>query len=493
MKPESKTVVRTSKSRLSSDGFRSKFLLAVLCLLTAANSLWADDVVIRKTSASITFEVDGLLPAPKYKLRYLPDSTVAQCIVDNEQLPHDDGTQVVDYSFRHDSLVYRSGDVMFDLLRTAYADHRPVTLSPDAVWLIVSQGFSRYVNAHAEEMRPLLVAHEGKQTLSVVSQDDLLSPKVDWSRLMQDFTRKLRQQTKGDLVQTVTADFSTTTATERIASQVVLMDVFKQYFNYEVITVVCGIPHITLTGTPQDWHRVLSKAQQLKVYPSVAPWIAQLEPVLQEFIQAAEGRPRQAFWQSIVRQQRVGELRGGGCSADKATPLDGWFLKFFPDENGEVRQQVGWDYRHMPSEMVRVGFKYKKVAPGGDVLSETPMELWAGFVGMKANATDGALAPRIGWLVRTANEAEELVHKFYEADQYGSGIHLRDITEVPLALSQLERIHSLTIEFTKGPVTLPDWFYRLQIDSLTLKGQFSAEQEERLRKAMPRTEISINP
>ena len=78
------------------------------------------------------------------------------------------------------------------------------------------------------------------------------------------------------------------------------MDVFKQYFNYQVMYIVCGIPYITLTGTPQDWQHVLSKTQKLKAYQGIAPWIEKLEPILKEFVAASEGKPRQVFWQSIV-------------------------------------------------------------------------------------------------------------------------------------------------------------------------------------------------
>ena len=471
----------------------NRILLTIICLLTASNSLWAGDVVIKKTREAITFVVDEDLPKPKRDLHRFPDSIGVRAILRDENMPvDDDGTRILAYSFKGDSLVLRGPAVLFEMLRAAYADHRPVVLSPDAVWLIISQGFSRYVNAHAEEMRPLLVNHEGKQDLTIVSQKDLLTEDVDWAALMDDFTMQLSQNTRGDLAKTIIADFSTTGVTERIASQVTLMDVFKQYYNYQVMYIVCGIPYITLTGTPQDWQRVLGKAQQLKVYPGIAPWIEKLEPILKEFVAASEGNPHQKFWQSIVRQKRVGELRGGGCSPDRPTMLDGWFLKLFPDKDGEVLDSIPYDYRYMPSEMVRVSFKYKMVDANGLVLSETPMELWAGFVGIDLNDATQALSPRIGWLVRTSNEEEELVQKFYTADQYYGGIKLENVSEVPLALTQIERIRSLSITFAQGKVTLPEWFYQLAINKLVINGQLSEAQEAKLRSVFGER-VSINP
>ena len=471
----------------------NRILLTIICLLTAANSLWAGDIVIKKTQGAVTFVVDEDLPKPKQKLFRHSDSIVARTLLCDENMPvDDDGTRILAYSFKGDSLVLRGPAVLFEMLRTAYADHRPVVLSPDAIWLVISQGFSRYVNAHAEEMRPLLVSHEGKHDLSIVSQKDLLTEDVDWAALMKNFTLQLSKNTKGDLANTMTADFSTTGMKERIASQVTLMDVFKQYFNYQVMYIVCGIPYITLTGTPQDWQRVLGKAQQLKAYPGMAPWIEQLEPVLKEFVAASEGNPHQKFWQSIVRQKRVGELRGGGCSPDRPTVLDGWFLKLFPNKEGEVFDSIPYDYRYMPSEMVRVGFKYKKVDGKGEVLSETPMELWAGFIGIGLNADTQELSPCIGWLVRTSNEEEELVQKFFTADQYYGGIKLENISKLPLALTQIERIRHLDISFAKGKVELPDWFYKLYINKLVIKGELTEQQEAELHKAFGER-ASINP
>ena len=469
-----------------------KKTICVLLLLTMGINLWAADTVIKKSKGSVTFVVDEDLPKPKQELLRFPDSIVAKSIMRYENMPDDDGTRILSYSFKDESLVMQGSAVLFDMLRMAYADHRPVVLSPDALWLVISQGFSRYVNAHSEEMRPLLVSHEGKQDLAIVSPKDLLTGEVDWAALLDDFTLQLGKNTKGDLAQTMTADFSTTGTTERIASQVVLMDVFKQYFNYQVLYIVCGIPYITLTGTPQDWQRVLSKTQKLKVYQGVAPWVAQLEPILKEFVAASGGKPRLAFWQSIVRQKRVGELRGGGCSPDNPTMLDGWFLKLFPDKDGKVFDSIPYDYRYMPSEMVRVGFKYKKVGAKGQVLSETPMDLWAGFVGIDLNDDTQELAPRIGWLVRTSNEEEELVQKFFGADRYYGGIKLQQVSEVPLALSQLEHIHYLDISFVKGKIELPDWFYKLQIDNLTIKGELDEQQEAELRNVFG-DKVSINP
>ena len=66
-------------------------------------------------------------------------------------------------------------------LHAAFAQHRPVALSPDVVWLTLCQGFAHHVNAHAESLRPRLVRHEGKVKIEV-NRDDFVkgSPENPW-------------------------------------------------------------------------------------------------------------------------------------------------------------------------------------------------------------------------------------------------------------------------------------------------------------------------
>src|SRR5512138_81120 len=45
----------------------------------------------------------------------------------------------------------------------AFAEHRPLVLSPDAVWLTIAQGVATHVRLHAEELRPRLVGHQGRR------------------------------------------------------------------------------------------------------------------------------------------------------------------------------------------------------------------------------------------------------------------------------------------------------------------------------------------
>ena len=443
----------------------------------------------------VTFVVDENLAPVKEKvsMRALLTSgdDALKKIFYEEGLPGDTRAMIAK-SFADDEefLAITGRDVFFKIVVRAYAEHRPLVLSPDMMWVLVSQGFARYVNAHPDQMRNQLVAHNGKMDLVVQSNKDLLSSDAEWEKLISDFTAQINDNTRGDIAKTITADFSTTGVTERIASQITLMETMKSYFDYVVHTLSCGIPTITLTGTPQDWQKVVEKTQQLEKY-GVGDWTQNLIPILTEFVKASEGKANQVFWQGMVKKQRVDKLDGGGCIPGHPTELDGWILKFFPDENGHTLDQVPCTHK-MPSERVYVDFKYQIVSPvDGTVFSETPLQLVAGFIGADVDLKTGAMKPKMGWVVRQMEGSDSIVKRLQKMDSGDglfSGIELR-VNKVPEHLAQLPYIKKLTLYFT-NEVELPDWFYNLQIDNLTIYGEIKKVTEDAICKSFPHARIN---
>ena len=365
--------------------------------------------ILRHSQEGITFVVDEKLPAPQKELKMYEEKDIAFTILNKIHMPKQ-LHHVVKTSFEGERMGYMNEDNLYKCMLQAYADHRPLVLSPDMVWLIIAQGFSRYVNAHPEELRDKLVYHEGKMDIIVISETDILSPNADWETLLNQFSESISQNTKGEIADMITANFTTTSVAERAASQITLMETVKSYFDYYDFAGGCGFPFITLQGTPDDWQKVLDKARGLSKY-GLSAWTQELEPILTEFVNASEGHPNQDFWQDIMRKRRVKNLKlykyGCGGTGEGTTELDGWILKFFPDEKGKIQKKVQWN-TDMPSEMVRVSFTHQYIAPyTGDVIDEVPMELWAGFVGYEEDPKTQAIIPKIGWLARMALEQIE--------------------------------------------------------------------------------------
>ena len=87
--------------------------------------------------------------------------------------------------------------------------------------------------------------------LVIQSEQDLLSEQANWPKLIDGFASQIDKYTKGDIAKTITADFTTTSPAEKVTSQITLMESVKSYFEYIVIYISCGIPNITLKGTPE--------------------------------------------------------------------------------------------------------------------------------------------------------------------------------------------------------------------------------------------------
>ena len=394
-------------------------------------------------------------------------------------------------SFSDDERFYtfKGKDVFFQTIVRAYVEHRPLVLSPDMVWLLISQGFARYVNAHSDELRDQIVSHTEKMDLVVETKKNLLYEDADWKKLIAGFAAQINEYTKGDVAKTITADFTTTGVTERIVSQVTLMETVKTYFDYVVHYMGCGIPSITLMGTPQDWQKVLEKTEQLEKY-GMGDWFKSLKPILTEFIKASEGKPNQAFWQNMVKKENPDKLVGNKvCDFRKPTVLDGWMLKLFPDENGQTLDQVP-HIHEMPSERVYVDFRYQVIdIANGNVIVDTPMELIAGYIGTEVDTLTHALTPKMGWVVRQMEGSDSIVKRLQKMDSEASlfGIELR-VNKVPEHLAQLPHIKKLRLYFT-DKVELPEWFYHLQIDKLTIEGEMSDEQEAAIWEHFPKADV----
>ena len=185
---------------------------------------------------------------------------------------------------------------LVQMAHDAFYEHRPITLSPDAVWFTIAQGFATHVNLNAEALRSRFVRHEGQLKLVVIRPDFILGQHNPWPEAFAEFSTQIAEHV-GKLRDLVVADFSTTTPLERAATEVLLMDTFQAYFEYEML-VGCGIPQITLLGTPDDWRSVRHRAQMLSEY-GLEHWTAALLPVLDRIIATAEGADDPHFWRSF--------------------------------------------------------------------------------------------------------------------------------------------------------------------------------------------------
>ncbi|WP_110519065.1 DUF4419 domain-containing protein [Herpetosiphon llansteffanensis] len=209
-------------------------------------------------------------------------------------------------------------------IHLAFSQHYPLLLTPDCLWLTIAQGFANHVNCHAEDLRQHFVDHAKKQKLNIEVDD--LSSQAAWAHAIGLWAQLLNQTLPANLAQTLQCDFSTTTAISRTASQIVLMHGFEHYFDYGAVCI-CGIPSITLLGTPADWRSIAERVQRLAEY-DLAWWTERLAPICEGLILTSEGQPPHSFWQQLYKpyDQYGGEV------------VTGWVADLFPYINDDKQR-----------------------------------------------------------------------------------------------------------------------------------------------------------
>jgi Domain of unknown function (DUF4419) len=279
-------------------------------------------------------------------------------------------------------------------LHQAFNDHRPLSLSPDMMWLLIAQGLADWINSHSEELRSHFVKHQDKVKIVVICDDFVKgNPRNDWTNVLTELSTSIRQHIGGVTHDLLVPTFSTTGVVEKAASEIVLLEAMQSYFELEVDTL-CGIPQIQLEGTIADWQQLLERITQIDRF-QLEWWVDALIPILEQFVLTAEGKPDRDFWRSMYKYN--------DDSGDAI--VTGWITRFFPYLNNErsvpvsIRQRQFYQDREIqvssfPSGLAKAPFTWKYLD------RNYPMEFIGGFMGVKQDRHSLFLRPEIGWVVR---------------------------------------------------------------------------------------------
>ena len=159
-------------------------------------------------------------------------------------------------------------------------------------------------NADHPSVRKLFTVEEEEKCLSVSigSRSELQSG---------EFIREVSKQIARNLdnpeyIQIMEADFSQSTPTQKIVNDIMLLNSFQKYFEYEVM-YMCGIPGLVLLGDKRDWSSMLDKLHRLQVFLSpveeilgLAHWFQTCKKVLQKLLETFEGNPDCDWWSNII-------------------------------------------------------------------------------------------------------------------------------------------------------------------------------------------------
>ena len=213
------------------------------------------------------------------------------------------------------------GRAFLGAIMEAYNNHKDLVLSPDDIWMVICLNFTNYVNKNAEALRKQFVSHDGKKKLSVT--DNHYEGQARWDDFFGQMREAIKQNTVGDITDTLTADFSTTTPVSFILSSACIMDVFKQYFEYGRCVPCCGIQNVHFMGTVADWENLLAKLQKLAAYGSFGGYVSKVEVIIKKFIQSMEGNIDVKWWNQIMN------IEHGRVGSGSTTYISGWINHFY--------------------------------------------------------------------------------------------------------------------------------------------------------------------
>ena len=292
----------------------------------------------------------------------------------------------------------------------AYVNHCPICITPDILWMLIIQGFSRHVDQNSEKLRNKFVNFEGKKTL--ISEVTYMFPTIEeitkeaWEKTFEYYVEKIRENVGGLIINLLTPCFTTSTSTIQNSAQIAIMSSFKSYFNYVALYGGCGFPYIKLEGTYMDYMQLKMKIQGLLGY-GIDDWLKILIPIVDKILETKQEKIDKNFWENILKNFYVSGPYGPSGSTIKVEKLTGWLLNFYPflkvnrgmtvviEKRNDFNEPVlASELKFFAEEIIDAPLIMKDVRTG----KETELTCKTGFLG-DTQDEKSIIKPEIGWYI----------------------------------------------------------------------------------------------
>ncbi len=283
----------------------------------------------------------------------------------------------------------------------AYDQHYPLRLSPDIIWLTLTQGLANHINKNAEALRKHFVAHEGKALIHIQRDDFIrLSPENPWEEVFPEFALKIKEHIGEKNYNAIVADFSTTDAKAKAASEITLMDAMQAYFEYGMSTC-CGIPYFEITGTVDDWEYMKERVGEWAKW-GLEWWVPHVQHVIANLVLAVRGEADKTWFRHYFKETD----RGSG-----GPYISGWMTWLFPyykdyRDNLHENRCVGklhdghFKTTSFPVSTAKAPFWWNYYGSVYDY------QFVGGLTGIEQR-DDFTIVPRVGWVVMQDPKADK--------------------------------------------------------------------------------------
>lgn len=285
----------------------------------------------------------------------------------------------------------------------AYSNHCPIGFSPDIIWQIILVGFAKHINENSEKLRHLFVDFEGKKKLNVKSFTNSIEEVTveEWQNIFSNLNVDIKNNVKGEIIELITPNFTTTTQTSLTAAQASIMASMKHYFDYSVGCAGCGIPKIYIEGTLEDWEKLLIKVKSLEKY-NLKWWTDKLQEIILKFIETKKGNVDVIFWKYFIYTsiRQIVEYGNSGLERHLSNQsyIGGWILYLFPyNERGDQNCFYYFDNdKDFPEDITDCDIVVSEIINK----KEIGLTLYSGFVGFKKDKNNDYYKPEIGWYLK---------------------------------------------------------------------------------------------
>ena len=391
-----------------------------------------------KTYQSITFQVEKGLKSPQ---EYYPVNGIKnifgslfekrKVIIDQygnkKYLEENEALEILHYEFDTEETQFfnKKKVSLIAGLILAYKNHYPITISPDMIWLLILQGYSKFMEKYSELVRERYVNFEGKKSLCV-NRLGLFPEQVTketWRGIIQEYVDKIESNIGKEIISNLKSDFSTTNFVTLTTSQVSIMSAMKQYFTYKLLMGGCGISSITLEGSLEDWQKIKSKLEFLST-KALKWWTKHLIPIIDNIIKTKEYYNKNnkinqeliKFWKDMIR------LKGKGDLYDPHM-INGWIIKFIPDYS-EQKPKLFEEIleTNVPDQIISCPLELTVLNTDG-TKSIYKCDVTSGFYGMVQDQQNFTVKPVIGYAIvvedkitskMTIEEKNKIINEFFE-------------------------------------------------------------------------------
>jgi len=374
----------------------------------------------KKSYETITFEVEKGLKPPEEHYEITGIKNIFSSLFERrkskvntfngktEYLEGNEPLEILHYNFDTEETQffnYKKKSLIAGLV-LAYKNHYPITISPDMIWILILQGYSRFMEKYFELVREKYVHFEGKKKICInrlgIFPEE--ATKETWEGIINEIVEEIEKHIGKEISSNLQSDFSTTNPVTLATSQVSIMSAMKQYFVYKVIMGGCGISSITLEGSLDDWKKIKSKLEFLSS-KALKWWTKHLIPIIDNIIKTKEYYDKNKkindelidFWKGMIK------LKGKG---DMYEPhiINGWIIKFIPDlsdQKPKLYEEIS--EVDVPDQIISCPLELIVMNLNG-TSSIYNCDLASGFFGMIQDKDTFNVRPVIGYAVVSENK-----------------------------------------------------------------------------------------